>query len=259
MASDPSPSTYADSYTPKTLGILNVVFALALMACGLCQNFYAMLPSLMSYANDAMVRDEAKKAEARAQKIQELKAREASAAEGPDRDQIQDERKALEAEAEVKPQRAAMLSAPGLMDPRFLGHFLVDLISNLVLNLLLLISGVGLIFLRSWGRTLAVVVAWTKIVRLFFLAVSMTLVVAPYATTVLSTMEKEMAAAAPKAPPGPSIAAALGMYLTALAWGMFLVGSVYPAVLIWLLGRSSVRMAVESPRPSRTREIDDEA
>ncbi len=262
MAFDPSPPIEPDSYTAKTLGILNVVLRPGgLMACGVCQNFYAMLPSLAGFANDAVIQDQAKRGRgpARPEDPGVEGQGKGRRRESSERDEIKADREALEAEAEVKPQRPTMLSAPGLKDPRFLGHFLVDLISNLALNLLLLISGVGLIFLRSWGRMLAVVVAWVKIVRLFVLAVSVTLVVAPFAATVLSAMEKDMAAAAPKAPPGPSIAAAVSMGLTAAAWGMFVVGTVYPAVLIWLLGRPSVRLACASPRASRRGEIDDEA
>ena len=70
----------------------------------------------------------------------------------------------------------------GLQDPRYIGHFGIDLASNLILNLLMFIAGIGLIRVKEWGRTLGVWVAALKIVRLLALTASMIVVVVPFVT-----------------------------------------------------------------------------
>ena len=80
------------------------------------------------------------------------------------------------------------------------------MISGLVLNLLMLIAGVGLVFLKGWGRAMSVFVAWAKIVRLLVLAVAMTAVVPPFTTMALAAMLEEQKARNPQAAasaPGP--------------------------------------------------------
>jgi hypothetical protein len=43
---------------------------------------------------------------------------------------------------------------------------------------------------------------------------------------------------------------AMGTMMTASGIGMMIVGSIYPAIMLWLLSRPSVKAACNSPRPT---------
>jgi hypothetical protein len=70
------------------------------------------------------------------------------------------------------------------------------MVTNLILNALMLISGAGMLALRGWARKLAIGVAWAKIFRLVMLTASAFLVVAPVVSNMMSramTAGEEMA------------------------------------------------------------------
>lgn len=245
-----------DYQTPKTFGILNVVFSILLMPCGLCLGFYAMLPPLMSLANEQIDRREAEQAAQRKVQVAAMIEEEKAAASDEVREGLKAKRAALEAKPIRDPDRPVFLSDPRLRDPVYIGHFAADLASGLVLNLIMLISGVGLIYLKGWGRSLAVAVSWLKIARLFALALSATLFVAPFLARVVSAIEADSIAADPKlagtkAEMGPFV----GLSLTAAAWALFVFGSIYPVLTIYFLGRPSVRQACRPKRPDGGDEV----
>src|SRR4051794_39976282 len=57
----------------------------------------------------------------------------------------------------------------GMNDPRFLRFTLIDAVTGLVLNLMMLASGIGLINLGRWGASLWAWTAWGKLARLVLL------------------------------------------------------------------------------------------
>ncbi|MDB5353216.1 MAG: hypothetical protein JWN86_4463 [Planctomycetota bacterium] len=246
----------ADPRTPKTMGILNIIFALVLMACGLCLGVYSLLLPMVGIAAESQQRLEAELVQKRNVAVAKLQEAENAATEGTKKAELKARREDLQVEEAGPVARRPMLADRRLRDPRFLGHFLLDMTSGLLLNVMMLVSGVGLIFLKGWGRSLAVFVAWSKIVRLLAIALSMTFVVAPFATTAIAEVLAEAKAANPNPAPGdlgPEFATTVGMVLTSACWVLFLLGSIYPGLTIWLLGRPSVREACRGgkTRPSQ--------
>ena len=237
-----------DPQTPKTFGVLNLVFSLGLLASSLCYGFYAMLPPLASYANEYLASIEATELARKQGEIEDLKRSEDAAVTEVDRAEFRRQREAVEARPKSTPERPFPWADDRLRDPRYLGYFLVDLASGMLLNLALLVSGVGLVYAKEWGRRLAIAVAWLKIARLLGLALSFSIVVAPVVSSTIEAMDAEAAAADPGAgPASPELGPFLAVGFSAFFWVVFLVGSIYPALILWFLNRESVREACRAP------------
>ena len=75
--------------------------------------------------------------------------------------------------------------------PRVLTFYGVNFGTAMVLNLLMLISGFGLIRFREWGRRMSVGVAWVKLVRLVLVTAVSIVVIIPLTTrSMVDAMEK---------------------------------------------------------------------
>jgi hypothetical protein len=119
---------------------------------------------------------------------------------------------------------------------------------GILLNALLIASGVGLVALRGWGRRLALYVAGLKVAKLValtlvgvFLAVPLQVV---QTRQTWARMEARNRRAAPAvAGMGIQMAqiAAVSATVTVVALGA--AGLVYPALSLWLLNKRSVRAA----------------
>ena len=212
----------------------------------------------MGYFEQMAAQERVKEAATRQADIARLRQEEGDAKDEDARNELKARRESLEAEAAEAPVKGPELGGRQFQDPRYLGFFLADLASGLLLNLLMLIAGIGLVFLKGWGRAMAVFVAWSKIVRLLLLALLMTAVVAPYVTTAFAAMTAEARANNPQAAagaPGPEAATSIGIAMTAGFWVLFALGVIYPGLEIWFLTRPPVRAACGgrdegTPKPS---------
>jgi hypothetical protein len=113
-------------------------------------------------------------------------------------------------------------------------------------NVLMLISGVGLIRLREWGRKLAVWVAALKIVRLIVLYGIFIMVMVPIFVKLILDMFEEMAQSLPPGAGRPPIAGMTTMFGTMFsvsAVAVMILGSIYPGIVLWLLTRPGVKAA----------------
>ena len=234
----------ADFQTPRTFGLLNVAYAAALMACGMCQNFLFSIPALIGAGSVSV------KANATAQTptstsptpatspdlATRLERLEAATTDPHSREVIASlrRRQALDRAGPAAPT----VALDRLIDPRIVGHLVLDLASGLVLNLLMLASGVGLLLARGWARWLAVATAWMKIARMGILALSMTLVAAPAAAGMLAAVGDGAG--------GPELARSVRSLLIGFSWGLLVLGSIYPALTIHFLRLPSVREAFRS-------------
>ena len=239
-----------DPHTPKTFGVLNIVFALLLMPCSMCMTFYALVPALLGFvsenqAQQANQRDLQNKAEL-SRLDEDLK----TATTDEQRQEIQVKRAAIESSPRRGPDFPKIFSNEGFRKPAYMAHFVGDLSSGLFLNLLMLISGAGLVYLKGWGRVLAIVVSWLKMVRLLILAISATFLIAPWLSNLVKFLEQEaikldpaLAASAPNA--GPKAA----LLVTIAGWLIFTFGSLYPIAQIRFLRLPSVREACRGRRP----------
>lgn len=235
--------TGPDRVTPKVFGTLNIIFGLGLMACNLCYGFYGLIPAFMNTITDLPRREAIEQREEARQELEQLKADERRVKDEEQKAEIARKRKPLEARLAAPPPPTVEHSA--WKEPRYFIHFAADFITGELLNVLMLIAGIGLVRLARWGRTLAIWVAWFKIARLALLGLSMGLLVAPIVARGTAEMEAAAEAPGPKPAPNPEVAWWLGA--TAAGWGigLFLGGSIYPAVLIAMLGRPRVRAAFD--------------
>ncbi len=238
-----------DRVTVKTLGILNVVFALGLLGSGLCINMCALVYPWLSTVMKVKVDQDARAEASRKASVQRLD-EQIQKASGPEKEKLRKEREEL-AEPPSDPQAeiAKTFADPRLRDARLVGQFAMDLLTGIFVNLLMLISGVGLLYYKAWGRYLAIAVAWLKIVRLLILMGAAFFILAPFLGTAVTQIETEAAAGDPPAIAAASQdgAAVAGMVRTYAA-GVLLVGVIYPAVTIGMLRRPSAKAAVQRVR-----------
>jgi hypothetical protein len=231
--------TRPDPHTPKTLGVLNIGFALGLMAGGLCMNTAGLSGPLLSYfagmQNVEMIAH-SKSRQAKIEKLQEL---ESKSSDQEAKSGIQAELEELEAEPAYDPTRLTMLSNPRFRDPRLIGHFVLDLGTGLILNLFMLASGIGLYLLKRWGRVLAIMVAWAKILRLLALALSVSFVIAPLVASMITEFEAALPMEGVEA-----VGQRAATLLMAFSWAMFVFGSIYPIVTLVLLRRPDLKAAL---------------
>ncbi len=241
IPSAPAGPIRPDHQTPRTFGLLNLVYAAGLMACGFGQNLLFATPALVGIGNlrvtiaNRQVSGPPPSVESTAR------------ADVPDFAARLESLEAATTDPKTKPMIAALRrreamnrTAPApptltdelVRDPRVVGHIVFDLLTGLFLNLLMLASGVGLLLAKGWGRFLAVGVAWLKITRLGILALSMTFIAAPAASAMLLAIGNEAA--------DQSVIQSFRSLLMAFSWGLFVVGSIYPALTIWFLSRPSV-------------------
>ena len=233
--------------TPKVIGTLNIVFASILMLCGACYAAQMAAQTMMAPMMEAQMEqmEETLKAQ-REQQVQELEAQAETAETEEDAAAIRAEITTLQATPiPVMPNMAGMY---GIDDPRVLAYYAGDIITGLVLNLLMLFSGIGLLGLKEWGRKLAIWVAALKVVRLMILCVVVALVVAPVFAKAMGDMMDEMMQAVPAGggapPPGAeTIAVMYGTMMTAGAVALLIFGSIYPILQMWLLNGAAVKAA----------------
>lgn len=237
--------TGPDRVTPKVLGILNILFALGLMGCNLCYNFYGLVPSLLSSVTTLPQREAIEERAKATRDLEAVKDDERRAQDDEKKAELARRRKTLEARLAIPPPPPVENSA--WRSPVLFAHFAADFVTGELVNVLMLIAGIGLLRLARWGRTMAVWVAALKIARLALLGLSMALLVAPIVTRGTAELEaRDPAKPAPAAT--PQEAWQLGAAAAGWGIGLFLGGSIYPGLTIWMLGRPRVRAAFDEPK-----------
>jgi len=136
----------------------------------------------------------------------------------------------------------------GMDDPKFLRFSLVDAGTGLILNGLMLATGIALINLRRWGARWWTYIAWVKIVRLLLLWGFYIVAVAP---ALSENMGRSVAAMFQQQNIGPGRGPTVGdltrvysIMNLILAVGVIGLGSIYPAISLWLIGRPGVKAAL---------------
>jgi hypothetical protein len=126
------------------------------------------------------------------------------------------------------------------------------------------VTGIGLINRRRWGAQTWRTVAWIKIARLVLLWGFFAITVAPVVSDgmtkgLLAVLEAQRTATTKM--PTPAQIAQIGMtytvMLAVMALMMMGLGSIYPAVSLWILGRRGVRAAlIGGEKPTSRSEAD---
>jgi hypothetical protein len=165
---------------------------------------------------------------------------------------LQARRDRLAAQPVVAPDFTKMY---GMSDPRVSGYYLTDLLSGLFLNVAMLISGIGLVGVKEWGRRWGLWVARLKLLRLVALYGVFLAVILPVQVRLMQDGFREMQAGGAMGGDdvpdvGPAMATGMSYSLAGWAIATLVIGAIYPAVAWLLLRRESVRAACTQPPPS---------
>jgi hypothetical protein len=263
MSSTPSialsPGMPRPSGAPKVIGILNIVFGSALALGGLCCGVYlltlsSLSPVIGAQQNLMQQQFQASQVAERTAALDQLKQALEAAEADDEKQRIQAEIDALEATPmAVMPAMPDMTKMYGMNNPRVIGFSSVDMLSSILLNVVLIVSGVGLVALREWGRKLAIIVAGLKIARLLVLqTISIIFIVPAMAKQMAEAMEQMMSqmpsGSGGGPPPGFSsnFAMVYGTSMTVTAVCMVIFGSIYPCIVLWVLTRPQAKAACTS-------------
>lgn len=224
---------------PHTLGILNIVFAVILLLCIACYGTQIMAYGLLgsSFVANQQQFQQAMQQE-RQKQLDKLEDSANSAATEEEADKLRAQRDALE--KMPTPKMPDMSNMLGMKEPGVLGAYLFDVLSGFVLNVLMLISGIGLLKYHSWARKMAVWVAGLKVIRLMILCGLSTVLLAPAISNGFGEMIKEAAQVNPQQMKVEQIK--IVYYWMTIGWGIVLMvfGSIYPFMSLWLLSRPNV-------------------
>jgi hypothetical protein len=273
MSTEPSPSVVVPKpVIPRTIGTLNIIFASLLLLCSACGGFAAILmPTFIQTAQMEMKKTEDLAKAKRSAEITKLQEQEKTAQTEAEKAGLKQKRLDLEDRNEIASFSINPLTMIGMNNP--IVHWITvgDLISAMLLNLLMLIAGIGLLRLQEWGRKLGLWIAGIKIVRLMVVYSIMAVVVTPITSKSMSdyfkkieeVSQRQAARRGNAAPPilrqqQITIAKSMAAMQTAQLVVMGVLGSIYPAITLWLLSTPGSRAACRSTGTGKPRtEMDD--
>ena len=238
---------------PKTLGILNVVFAVLLIMMGLCVGGMAIVaPQIQKFGEGIAEQQKAQVATQKAADLKTLDDRAAAATTDQEKATIAQEREAVVNRPEpITPNIAA--STEALKNPKVLSFTVAQVITGLILHIALLVAGVGLIRLTSWGRSLTLWWAGLQIAQLLILNVLNFALIYPIqkqaADVNMAELRKQLTG--PNAPPNAAITLQSAEFTAGLALPIaivsLLLGLTYPVICLILLRTPGARAACLGP------------
>lgn len=237
---------------PRTFGILNIVFGILLLLFGVYQVVMLWVgPKFQTALVTQMKEQQASKKAERDAKIAALKKKEDAAKTKEEKESIADERAAVE--KNVEPDMTEFMTDAINMstDREMVIYTAVEGGVGIILNVLMVIAGVGLLRLSEWGRKLSLGIAWAKIARWIGIVAFTLIVVVPKTTEMtqklMQQVEKQVKAKqGGGATPFPmaSIAqlTAVATAVTTVIGALFAV--IYPVLSLWFLTRPPTRAAI---------------
>lgn len=224
--------------TVRTFGILNIVFSLMIG----CLSLYAlgmavMMPYIvagMEKANDDMQKQQQERQDKR---IAELDKLIADAETDAEKESLLAEKDLVASTEPV--EMPNMLAA--MNDPKMIAYSITDGSTGLLLNALLLCSGIGLLSQKEWARKLALWVAGLKIIRQIILQTVNIIVIVPIQVEMAKQMFDQMQPNGAGAPPF-NMASFQGVMYASMAVLTLVVSCIYPALTLWFLSRPGVKV-----------------
>lgn len=248
MSTENAPPIIPNPRIPKVLGILNIVFASALLLWGLCMGVYiAVMPMAMKGMEPALKKMEDDAEKRKKEDLDRLDERAKAARSDEERERIESERRELESRPKL--DLAASANPFTLIKgiPAVIPYFWTEALTGLALNLMMLASGIALVRRSRLGITLGLWTAGLKIARLVVLYSFVALVIIPPLSTNLGkfviVQQRAMGTQLPPNLDAAFFAKTYTIMYTIMAVGMILFGSIYPAVCLWLLSRPGARAA----------------
>jgi hypothetical protein len=250
--SGPAPTglTPPNFRTARLVGIFNVNFGAFLLLCGLCFGGYTLTLPIFGRML-TQVTEQAERQGELARKAELDAADEQEKAAKTDKEKIEAAARRLEIERRPKSTIPVTVdfTKMGFADPQFIAWTWVDVLSGIVLNLMMIASGIGLLHWQPAGRTLGVWTAVAKIVRLFLIYGYFILAIVPPFCRKMGVAVAEMMTQQPGfkmpggVPPGEFFAKVYTITYSAMGLGVILLGVIYPALVWWILTRPGVKSA----------------
>jgi hypothetical protein len=228
----------------KMVGTLNIVFAAVLLLFGICcgLQFAAQTTLVAIFGEQQREQIHAEMKAQRDRVIQELKDQEKAATTQQEKTQLQAQRNRLE--AQPVPKMPDFAKVYGTDDPRIAGGSLVDIGTGILLNILMLIAGIGLVAVKEWGRKMGIWIAVLKILRLLTVYPYWILIGVPIVTARIRELIEETAAGQGGPPQHIDQAiAVMGTVMTVGCLAMLVLGLIYPVAVLIALTRPSVKAA----------------
>lgn len=265
----PKPMPRPQPGLPRTIGILNLLCGLVLLACGAgCLNLVVPFLSRNNplQIEPAMTRDVLE--QMRYQMVSDLVHQERSATSEVDRLRIRKARADLQSKSTDLTGKVDFAKINRDL-PRLAHYLWADAVTGPLLNVAMVVAGVGLVLLKGWGRWLAIGVAALKIVRLIALNGYLALAVVPQMTDALNQVVRTDIGeeilkhaieqqSAQRARAGASLGFQLSpadfvQVMRAFGYGYAAttlgLGLIYPVVSLIVLSRSGARLACQGDRP----------
>ena len=239
---------------PKVLGILNIAFGALLLMWGLWSLVQlAITPWMTSIIGAQQQKAQVVIEAGQDAQLEALREAEAAAETEEEKEQIRAQRKMLEQAPQVTmnvPDVSKMLPTT---NPRVFRWTIANTATGLLLNLLLVIAGIGLLMRRSWGRTLTLWLAGLKIIRLLigqtYWAIVCVPIIAKQMSVVIESMTVGVQGAGATPVPTPQFGIMYTVMYTAQAVFMVVLGSIYPVICLWLLNKRSAKAVFNQPPP----------
>lgn len=229
-----------------------MVFAAEILLCGLCMGGYTLTLPLWGKAMQSLTQQVEKQAEvAKVKALSALEEEEKAAKTPEEKAEVQARRKDLESSPKGPMVNMMDLQKLGMTDPRLTAWSLTEVITGLILNVMLLASGIGLMNWKGWARSLGIWTGVLKIVRLVLVyGVFIVAIVPPISQKLGDAVGEMMIAQQQSIGKGPGGIPQASMFVriytitySGMGLGMITLGSVYPAIMLWFLTRPGVRVA----------------
>jgi hypothetical protein len=240
--------------TARLVGIFNVIFGAQILVCGLVFGAYAAALPFLGRGMQQLQQNLEKQAEASKEaSLKALEEQEKAAKTEAEKEEIAAQRKEIQERPKVSLTGGADLSKAYIGDPNYIAWAWTEVLTGLVLNAMLLASGIGLLHWRPWARKLGVWTAALKILRLALVYGAFVVVVVPTIAKIYGEIaggvaaQQQVALGKTGGPQGVIDSAFFNrMYAvmySGMGIGMIVIGAIYPAVVLWLLTRPGVKSA----------------
>jgi hypothetical protein len=251
----------------KTVGLLSIVFGAILLLLGTCSIVsMGMFPLWINFAKAQQTQlEQQATAQEEVRKQADLKGLE-------ERAKIA---KTDAEKAEISSERERILKRPKpfvpdttmgfrmVMDRSFQIYNWADLTTGIPLNILMIVSGIGLMRFKRWSRPLAIWVASLKLLRIAILLAASVMVISPsMSRTMGQEFDKMGQQIAQQQGNNPANIARVreamrtasrmvGAFITGGYVGYFLLASIFPIAVLVIVNKPGVRAALQVKPASR--------
>jgi hypothetical protein len=232
----------------RTFGVLNIVFGSILLLVG--AGYAAWFLLAPSFTNQMRFRVQQEQGAVKVRldtEIADYKSKEAAAKSEQEKQHWKDTRATLESAPPPNLVQFDDLSRWDVMsDHRLALYYWIEVISGILLNLFMVVAGVGLLFMADWARRLSLGVAWVKILRWVAILIFMLTLIIPITSErmhrALTRMEAQTGSV--RSPfNSTEVVRYVAIFSAVTSVFSAIVAVIYPGLSIWFLTRPQARAA----------------